>query len=251
MSGTETSAHRGGGLEPLFVTTRWSVVLTAKDLASPESASALEALCRQYWYPLYALVRGMGYAPHDAQDLTQEFFARLLAREYLRVVDPEKGRFRTFLRMALRRFLANEWEKARTQKRGGGIRPMAFDSALAEVRLQQDPSNMLTPDRAYDRRWALALLQQALGRLEREYDGAGRLEEFELLKPHLTAERGSIPYAELGVTLKTSEGAARVAIHRLRKRFREVFSATVADTVATPDDVDAEMAHVLAMLSQG
>jgi len=249
MAHSEAPARENGVADPLFVTTRWSVVLAAKDKGSPECGRALETLCRQYWYPLYAFVRGLGYSPHDAQDLTQEFFSRLLAREYLRVVEPEKGRFRTFLRMALRRFLASEWERSSAQKRGGGITFLPFDSLEAEERLDTEAHVDLPPDRAYDRRWALTLLHEANVRLEREYAAAGKPEEFQVLKGHLTADRGAIPYEQIANALDTSEGAARVAVHRMRKRFREVFRAAVADTVANADEVEEEFLHVLGTLS--
>jgi RNA polymerase sigma-70 factor (ECF subfamily) len=233
---------------PVFVTTRWSVVLAARNQASPDSARALETLCRTYWYPLYAFVRGSGHSPHDAQDLTQSFFAVLLAKDYLRVVEPEKGRFRTFLRMALKRFLANEWDKQRSQKRGGGQLPLALDTTLAEQRFLEERPGTLGPDSIYDRRWALTLLDEAMARLEQEYTAAGKAVEFEQLKPHLTAGRGEIPYAAIAAGCRTTAGAARVAIHRLRKRFREVFRAVIADTVSAPEELEEEIRHVLQVL---
>ena len=236
---------------PLFVTTHWSVVLAAKDKASPDCARALETLCRTYWYPLYAFVRGSGYSPHDAQDLTQEFFARLLAKDYLRVVEPEHGRFRTFLRMALKRFLAKEWQRVRAEKRGGGQTHLAFDTTLAEQRFQAERADALGPDQVYDRRWALTLFGEAMARLEREYAATGKTGELEQLKPHLTAARGQIPYAEIASALQTTEGAARVAVHRLRKRFREVFREVIADTVSAPDEVEEELRHVVNVLAGG
>lgn len=236
---------------PLFVTTRWSVVLAARDPASPDSGAALETLCRTYWYPLYAFVRSLGHSPQDAQDLTQEFFARLLAKEYLRAVEPEKGRFRTFLRMAMKRFLAKEWERVRAQKRGGRNPHVSFDTAIGERLFQQDSGTSLGADRLYERRWALALLEEALARLGREQAEAGRSAEFDHLRPHLAAERGAIPYGELAAALGTSQGAARVAMHRLRKRFREVFREAIADTVSSPEEAEDERRHVLAALGEG
>src|ERR1051326_1344492 len=144
--------------QPLFLTTHWSVVLAAKDKASPGCFEALEILCRTYWYPLYAFIRSSGYSPHDAQDLTQGFFERLLAKEYLRVVDPEKGRFRTFLKVALKRFLVHEWERGNAAKRGGGEPALSFDTGLAEQRFQAQTMHTLAPDLIYDRQWAFALL---------------------------------------------------------------------------------------------
>jgi RNA polymerase sigma factor (sigma-70 family) len=249
----ESAEHTGVGAprQALFVTTRWSVVLAARDQASPDSARALETLCRTYWYPLYAFIRGSGHLPHDAQDLTQSFFATLLAKDYLRVVEPEKGRFRTFLRMALKRYLLNEWDKQRSQKRGGGQAILAFDTALAEQRFQVERPGTLGPDSLYDRQWALALLDEAMTRLEQEYATTGKAGEFRQLKPHLTAGRGEIPYAEIAAQGSTTEGATRVAIHRLRKRFRELFRAVITDTVATPAEAAEEMRHVLEILSRG
>jgi len=235
---------------PLFATTRWSVVLKARDQSCPDSAAALETLCRAYWYPLYACVRRQGHSPPDAQDLTQEFFARLLAKDYLRVVAPEKGRFRAFLRVALRRFLANQWDRVRARKRGGGQAPFPLDGALAEQRYGQEQASVLGPDRIYERRWAMTLLEQTTNRLRADYAAAGKTAEFDHLKVFLTAERGAIPYGEVAAALKSTEGAARVAVHRLRKRFREVFRAAVADTVSEPGEVDDELRHVVAVLSE-
>jgi RNA polymerase sigma factor (sigma-70 family) len=234
----------------LFLTTHWSVVLAAQDKSSPESAAALEVLCRAYWYPLYAFVRQQGHSPDDAQDLTQEFFARLLAKEYLQAADREKGRFRTFLRVALRRFLANEWDRARRLKRGGGHTPLPLDTMAAEQRYQAERDDALAPDRLYERRWAWTLLEQALARLRADYSAAGKAAEFDRLKETLTADRGSIPYPDLAAALGLSEGAARVAVHRLRKRFREVFRATVAETVSTPEEVEDELRHLVALLGE-
>lgn len=235
---------------PLFVTTRWSVVLAAQDKASPASAEALEAICRAYWYPLYALVRRQGHAPHDAQDLTQEFFARLLQKDYLRAADREKGRLRTFLHVALKRFLANEWDRVRAQKRGGGIAPVSFDTVMAEERYLQHGPEVLSAERIYERQWAMTLLEQSLARLRAEYRAARKEAEFEQLKGTLTAERGAILYAELAAQLNTTEGAARVAVHRVRKRFRDLFRATIADTVGSPTEVDDEVRYVARVLGE-
>jgi RNA polymerase sigma-70 factor (ECF subfamily) len=191
----------------------------------------------------------MGRTPADAQDLTQEFFVRFLTKDFLRVVTPEKGRFRTFLRMSLKRFLANEWQYAHAQKRGGGASLVVFDSTVAESQLSGEQAGMLPPDAAYDRRWALALLEEAMNRLEREYRESGKSVMFNQIKPYLTAERGSIAYPEIAAVLGMGEGAARVAVHRFRRRFREVFRQTIADTVAAPDGVESELRLVLEILS--
>lgn len=234
---------------PLFLTTHWSVVLAAKDKNSPGCSQALEALCRAYWYPLYAFVRGSGYSPHDAQDLTQGFFEKLLAKDYLRVVQPEKGRFRTFLKVALKRFLVHEWERAKAEKRGGGQSVLSFDKDMAEQRFQTQSLHALGPDQIYDRQWALTLLAEAGSRLDREYYRAGKADEMATLKPYLTAERGEIPYFQIAAALSISEGAARVAAHRLRKRFRELFREVIAETVSESAEVDEELRHVIAALS--
>ena len=234
-----------------FPTTRWSVVLAAKKREQPESAQALETLCRNYWYPLYVFVRSSGWAPADAEDLTQEFFARLLEKNYLRVVEPQKGRFRTFLRFALKRFLAKEWERIGAAKRGGGQRPIAFDAALAEERFSTECAGTLSPDQLYDRHWALSLLNDAAARLALEYEAAGKARLFAALRPYLTAERGSIPYGSIATALDMSESTARVTLHRLRKRFREVFRETVADTVCSAAEAENEIREVLAVLSEG
>ncbi len=233
---------------PLFLTTRWSVVLAAQGTATAHSAAALETLCRAYWYPLYAYVRGSGRSPEDAQDLTQGFFARLLAQDWLRVVRPENGRFRTFLIVALKRFLANEWHRGNRQKRGRGQQSVPLDTLDAEHRFATEPP--LTPDELYERRWALTLLDESLQRLRREFADAGKEREFEVLKEWLTADRGGIPYARIAATLSTTEGAARVAVHRMRKQFRQHFRQTIAETVEGHGDVDAELRHLIGVLSR-
>jgi len=168
------------------------MVLNARDKAAPGCKESLESLCQTYWYPIYAFVRGAGHSPPDAQDLTQQFFVRLLSKNFLRVVTPEKGRFRTFLRMALRRFLANERDRSHAQKRGGGAIHLSFDTAAAEGRLGLEQTGTIAPDRIYDRTWARTLLEQAATRLENEYHRAGQTVLWRQLQPHLTAERGSI-----------------------------------------------------------
>jgi len=232
-----------------FVTTRWSVVLAAKDKTAPESAAALEALCQTYWYPLYAFLRKSGHSPPDAQDLTQEFFARFLARDWLRPVLREKGRFRTFLLITLKRFVAKEWQRATAQKRGGGNPAVSLDALAAEDRFTTEPA--LAPDELYERRWAMTLLNNTLTELGAEFQRGGRGKEFDILKGWLTAGRGEIPYAEVATALGTTSEAARVAVHRLRKQFRERFSANIAQTVETPEEVKNEIRHLVSVLSRG
>lgn len=232
----------------IFLTTHWSVVLAAQHGTEVTAAKALETLCRHYWYPLYTYVRRRGHVPHDAQDLTQEFFARLLAKEWLDVVAPERGRFRAFLLVAMRHFLANEYDRTARQKRGGGQLILSLDTDDAEQRYAAEPS--LAPDEMYDRRWAVILLDTTLGRLMDEYAHAGKTREFESLKEWLTAGRGEIPYAKLAIKLDCNEGAARVAVHRLRKRFRELFREAVAQTVADPAQVDDEIRYIATILGR-
>jgi RNA polymerase sigma factor (sigma-70 family) len=236
--------------QPLFLTTRWSIVLGARDKASSSGTQALESLCQTYWYPLYVFVRRQGHVAHDAQDLTQAFFARLLEKDYLQSVEREKGRFRTFLIVAMKRFLLNEWDKLRTQKRGGNFLHLSLDADLAESRYLGELLETLPADQIYERRWALTLLDQAMSRLRLDYTSSGREREFEHLKTSLTAERGEVSYREIAGTLQMTEGAARVALHRLRKRFREIFREEIASTVSTSDEVDDEVHYVVGILSR-
>ena len=236
--------------QPLFLTTRWSIVLSARDRASSSSTLALESLCQTYWYPLYVFVRRQGHGAHDAQDLTQAFFARLLEKDYLQSVEREKGRFRTFLIVAMKRFLLNEWDKLRTQKRGGNFLHLSLDTDLAESRYLDESSETLPADQVYERRWALTLLDQSMARLRTDYVGSGRKQEFEHLKSSLTAARGEVSYREIASALQMTEGAARVALHRLRKRFREIFREEIASTVSTSAEVDDEVRYVVGILSR-
>lgn len=233
----------------LFLTTRWSLVLSAQGGDTRDAKSALEALCTAYWYPLYAYLRRMGRSAHDAQDLTQDFFTRLIEKDFLRTVDRTKGRFRTFLLVALKRFGANEWDRAHAQKRGGGSAFVSFDTAFAESRFAAERPSTLPAEREYEHRWAMTLLGQAMALLRTEYEKGGRALEFELMKEYLTAERGAIPYSAVATVLKVTESGARGAVHRLRRRFREIFRAQIADTVSEPSSVDDEVRHVVAALS--
>jgi RNA polymerase sigma-70 factor (ECF subfamily) len=232
------------------VTTHWSVVLSARKKDSPESAAALETLCRTYWYPLYAYVRRQGHSPPDSQDLTQEFFARLLQKDYLKAAAREKGRFRTFLIVALKRFLANEWDRVRAQKRGGGQPLLSLDTELAEQRYRIEPAESTPAERIYERRWALTLLDHTMQRLREEFVAAAKADEFDRLKSCLTAERGEISYAAIAAALAVSEGAARVAVHRLRKRFREVFREEIAHTVSSAEEIEDEVRYLMSVLAE-
>ncbi len=224
-----------------FALTRWSVVLAAGRNESVHVHEALEELCRTYWHPIYAFIRRDGHSPEDAQDLTQEFFARLLEKNYLGAVNPAKGRFRSFLLVSLKHFLANERDKARAQKRGGGQPPVSIDAKSAESSYCMGPVETLSPDKVFERRWALTLLQRVLAGLRDEYVNAGRTEQFEGLKATLTGERRSLAYAELAARLHTSEGAVKVAVHRLRQRYRQLLRDEIAHTVSSPEEVEEEI----------
>jgi RNA polymerase sigma-70 factor (ECF subfamily) len=195
-------------------------------------------------------VRRQGHSPPDAQDLTQEFFARLLQKDYLKAAAREKGRFRTFLIVALKRFLANEWDRLRAQKRGGGQPLLSLDTDLAEQLYRIEPAADATADRIFERRWALTLLDRTMTRLREEFTRAGRADEFDRLKVCLTAARGEIAYPEVAAALGMSESTARVAVHRLRKRFREVFREEIAHTVSSPDEIEEEVRYLMTVLAQ-
>ncbi len=244
---TEAEARHGS----VFVTTHWSVVLEAGRKDTSQAMGALEQLCRVYWYPLYAYIRRRGYAPPDAQDLTQEFFARLLERKWLARADQTKGRFRTFLLHALERFLANEWDKARALKRGGGQKLVPLEFETGETRYRAEPPDVRTPEQTFERRWAVALLSEVMQRLEANYGQEGKAELFAALQPCLVGDREGLPYPQLAQELGLKEGAVRVAVHRLRQRYRELLRAEIAHTVAATEDVDAEMKHLFTVLAQG
>jgi RNA polymerase sigma-70 factor (ECF subfamily) len=232
-----------------FALTRWSVVLAAGSSDSTHARDALEKLCRTYWHPIYAFVRRQGHSPHDAQDLTQEFFARLLAKNYLGAVDRSKGRFRSFLLAALKHFLANEWDKAGAQKRGGHPVLIPINAQSAETSYGLEPVETITAEKIFERRWALTLLEQVLARLRVEYDRDGKAKLFEHLKSTLTGERRSVPYAEIAARLNTSEGAVKVAVHRLRQRYRELLREEIAHTVAGPEQVEEEIRALFSALA--
>lgn len=245
-----TNPQQDAGGAAIFTPTHWSVVLAAAGRTdSTHARDALEKLCRNYWVPLYAFVRRQGHNPHDAQDLTQEFFARLLEKNFLAGVQPDKGRFRSFLLASVKHFLANEWDKSMAQKRGGGHLPISIDAALAESAVGLELADTVTAEKIFERRWALALLEQVLRRLREEYTRDGKENQFEQLKPTLTEASRSVPYAEIAVRLGTSEGAVKVAVHRLRQRYRELLRAEIAQTVAGIEDVDDEIRNLFVALA--
>jgi RNA polymerase sigma-70 factor (ECF subfamily) len=230
-----------------FPTTRWTLVVAAGDPQRKEAKSALASLCENYWYPLYAYLRRRGYAADQAQDLTQEFFTRVLEGRYLDRADPEKGRFRSFILTSLKFFVADEADRRRAQKRGGGmVVPLEFTSG--EERYQREPAHDETPERIFERRWALAMLDRVVERLRNEFVQYGRVEHFDRLKMFLLGQSDA-PYAALASEMNTSEGALKVAIHRLRRRYRQVFREEIADTVADPGEVESELRYLATVLS--
>ena len=233
-----------------FVTTHWSVVLTAGGSDTTRAHGALEKLCRAYWFPLYAYARRRGHSVENAQDLTQEFFARVLEHQWLARADQAKGRFRTFLLTAMERFLANEWDKVRALKRGGGQRNIPIQLDSAETRYGVEPADTQTPEQAFEYRWALALLDEVVGQLEAEFHARDQADVFAALKPCLVGDRAAQPYAELAAKLGMEEGAVKVAVHRLRQRYRELLRAEIANTVDSPGEVDAEMRHLFNVLTR-
>jgi RNA polymerase sigma factor (sigma-70 family) len=235
--------------QPVFVTTHWSVVASAGRGDSTRAQAALAVLCETYWYPLYAYVRRRGYSPEDAQDLTQEFFARLLARNWVGEADPHKGRFRTFLLTALTHFLADEWDRLRAQKRGGGQRVLPLEVQTAETRFQLEVPDPLPPERVYERRWAQTLLETVFEQLRQAYAAEGKVALFAELKDSLVQARAAVPYPDLAERLKLSEGSLRVAVHRLRQRYRELLRAEIAHTVAEPGEVEEELRYLFRVLA--
>ena len=216
---------------------------------SPEAAQALERLCGAYWYPLYAYVRRQGHGPEDAQDLVQEFFARLLERNYLRLADRARGRFRTFLLSSLKHFLINEWNKANRAKRGGGRQLISLDAEKIETRFLAEPADDRSPDKAFERRWAMVLLDRVLDQLQSEFVAAGRDQLFDELKPFLTGEENRSSYAEIGGRSGMTEGNLKVTVYRLRRRYQELLRAEIARTVEDPETVDEEIRQLFAALS--
>jgi RNA polymerase sigma factor (sigma-70 family) len=230
-----------------FATTHWSVVMQARGEESDGAGDALERLCRTYWYPLYAYVRRKGYGPHDAEDLTQEFFARLLSGNFLATVEQRKGKFRSFLVASLEHFLVKEWVRRTRQKRGGGQIILSLDENL-EGRYALEPADPMTPQRIYERRWALILLDEAMKRLAEECSN-GKAELFDRVKGMLARGSGEQDYTELAAGLGMNEGALRVAVHRLRQRYGTLLREEIARTVSSPAAVDEEIRCLFAALS--
>ena len=230
------------------MTTHWSVVLTAARHDTTRAHDALAQLCQTYWHPLYAYVRRRGYSPEDAEDLTQGFFAALLQRNAVSAVSPDKGRFRSFLLASLNHFISDEWDKARAEKRGGN-KVISFDTQAAETWLDQVPSKDITPEKAFELRWAVTLLEQVYRTLEEEHRQQGKGELFDALRGTLAGPGNSAPYAELGQKLGLNEGAVKVAVHRLRQRYRALLREAIAQTVATEAEVEEESRYLLRIVA--
>ena len=229
----------------VFATTRWSIILNAGNSSSPDADLALAELCRVYWYPLYAYARRLGHDTHAAQDLTQDFFCKLLEKNYVGQADRRRGKFRWFLLTAFKCFLANEWDRIRAQKRGGGQEAIALDALSAEQRYSMEPVDKFSADQLYERRWALDLLDAVRAQLRDEYFETGKTERFELLGDFLPGEKMGVTYAELGPKLGLTENAVKQEVHRMKRRFGELLRAEIGQTVAHPDEVDEEIRYLI------
>lgn len=246
MATFEENPGPGGGNAVDFATTHWSVVLRAGDSQAPESAEALEKLCRAYWYPLYAYTRRQGFAPADAQNLTQDFFSRLLEKKQLRTADPERGRFRSFLLTALKRLIISEWRHEHRQKRGGDVLVFSLDEQDAEDRYHHEPADAATPETLFERRWAETVLARVLARLEEEYRRHAL--GFANLQPYLVEDKGAAPFAQTAAQLGVTESALKAMVYRLRCRYGEIFREEIAHTVSEPEEIEDEIRHLLAVL---
>jgi DNA-directed RNA polymerase specialized sigma24 family protein len=233
----------------LFATTHWSVVLAAGDPASPNAGAALEALCRTYWYPLYAYVRRRGYGHEDAQDLTQGFLVQLLARRSFARVARNKGRFRSFLLAALNFYLADERDRAGAQKRGGGRPVLPFDGQAAEQRYGAQAVEARSPDKLFEHQWAMALLDRVLARLEQEFRDEGKAEAFDQLRGFIVAGMSDVPYAQVGRKLGITAGGVKKAVYRMRRRYQLLFREEIAQTVADPAEVEDELRHLCQVMA--
>ena len=233
----------------IFETTHWSLVLAAGRSSSPASTAALTSLCETYWYPLYAYVRRRVDTVDEARDLTQEFFANFIEKRYFATARPERGRFRAFLLTTFKHFLANEWDKARALKRGGGSSPISLDFDKGESRFHLEPQDDLTPERLYDRQWALTLLKRVLDTLRDEFVRDGKQQQFDHLKQFVSGRPPAGGYAEAAAGLGMSEGAAKVAAHRLRRLYRKLLREEISQTVSTPGEVDDEIRNLFTVFS--
>jgi RNA polymerase sigma-70 factor (ECF subfamily) len=242
--------HEGANKADHFTATNWTIVLAAGQTDLDRAAGALESICSRYWQPVYVFVRRRGSSPHDAEDLTQAFFAHLLQNEALKTIDRGKGKFRSFLLASLTNFLNNDWQKQKALKRGGQIRTISWDEAEAEDLYQHEPVDQVTPEKLFERRWAFTVMEQVLSRLKSEHQNKPDKQElFEKLSPQLTREIAKGELAEIAAQLQMTEGAVKVALHRLRRRFGELLRSQVAYTVAEPDLVEEEIRHLFSVIA--
>jgi DNA-directed RNA polymerase specialized sigma24 family protein len=246
----ESDSHPESRAPRVFNTTHWSVVLAAGEGDSEPARSALESLCQAYWYPIYVYVRRKGHGPDDAQDLTQEFFAQLISKDHVRLADRKKGKFRTFLLATLDYFLAREWSRAHRQKRGGGFLFVSLDQLAPEERYRLEPADNDTPEKKFLRQWALTLLGHTMNALQKECEANSKAAMFREVSNLLSGERDEGAYARISQQLCMSEGAVRVAVHRLRQRYGELLRDQIAETVGDAREVDEEIAYLMGALSQ-
>ena len=237
------------GIPATFTTTHWSVVLAAGQRHSEQADEALETLCRSYWYPIYVFLRRSGWPPHDAEDLTQAFFERVLEKDYLRAVDRSKGKFRSFLLAMLRHFMANYRRDARTIKRGGQYNLISLDDVSLEEQYARSGFADTTPERSFERQWALTLLDQVVQRLRHEFRAVEKESLFDELKVFLTGDRTEIRYADLAAKLDTTEAALKMTVSRMRQRYGQLLRAEIAKTVSGPGEVEEELKALFAALS--
>jgi RNA polymerase sigma factor (sigma-70 family) len=233
-----------------FTATRWTLVAGARTTDSLRAQEALEAMCRSYWFPLYAYVRRKGYSQHDAQDLTQGFFERLLARDFLDKVSREKGKFRSFLLASMNNYLNDEYARRQRLKRGGGQRVISLDQSSAEERYQLEPQDHLTPEHLFEKQWILTMLETVLQQLRDDYVGQGKGDLFDKLKVLLTAGKGVVPFSQLAEELAMTEPATRMAASRLRRRYSDLLRQEIANTVSRPEEIDEELDHMFKALGR-
>ncbi|MHC4483207.1 MAG: RNA polymerase sigma factor [Planctomycetota bacterium] len=232
-----------------FATTHWSVVLAAGSPSSSHYQQALSTLCQTYWFPLYAYLRRQGYDTHQSEEYTQAFFARILEKQDLRRADPQQGKFRSFLLATLKHFVGDERDRARAQKRGGGRKILPLDFENADTRYSLEPAHQLSPEKLFEKSWALTVLGRTIARLKAESVGRNKQKLFDRLKVYLTAKRDSIPYRDAAAELNMTEGAVKVAVHRLRTRYRELLRDEIAQTVATESEIDEEIRNLFTALA--
>ena len=247
---TDTNAQNSAqSSRPRFATTHWSVVLAAGKKSSPQQKQALETLCQSYWFPLYAYLRRRGYDTHQAEDLTQAFFAHILEKKDLHTADPKCGKFRSFLLVRLKYFLSDERDRAQARKRGGGKNILSLSIQNAEGQYALEPAIQLSPEMLFEKSWALTVLERTMGRLEAEMADKNKQKLFDCLKVYLTTDKDVIPYQDMAAELKMTEGSVRVAVHRLRRRYRKLLRDEIAQTVGGEDQIDEEMGYLFAALA--